>query len=119
MENVDQVRTTTMTDMDGNKFEVIAEADGSIDLGKQRTLRVNYLDLGMAYWHNMPCPVYTKEEVAVLDLSQGVIMPSWKAQEEGWRTVKLSLQDKIVRPKSGFGEWVLKHFFDVVSHGRG
>ena len=37
--------------------------------------------------HNMPCAI-DRQEHAVLELSTGIFLPSWKAQRDGWRLVK-------------------------------
>lgn len=42
---------------------------------------------GIFAHHDQQCAVYTGEH-AVLDLSQGVFYPSWKAQGDGWRLVR-------------------------------
>lgn len=39
--------------------------------------------------HNMPCAIYNDEH-AVLDLNGNVFMPSWKAQKEGWKLIKIN-----------------------------
>lgn len=40
--------------------------------------------------HDMACPVYYLSKPAVLDLNTGVFHPSWKAQDQGWRLVKIT-----------------------------
>jgi len=44
--------------------------------------------IGPVAKHNMPCAVM-RDEPAVLNGSNGVFMPSWKAQKEGWMLVKV------------------------------
>jgi len=39
--------------------------------------------------HNMPCAVMDQTERAVLDMNTNVFQPSWKAQSEGWRLVRV------------------------------
>lgn len=52
--------------------------------------------------HNYPCPVY-RDEVAVLDLSTGIMQPSWTAQADGYVTVRAY----------GWRRWILK-WLDLV-----
>lgn len=78
-----------------------------------------FLDFGMGFFHSMPCPVYHgghntgtpklndsetygPQEVALF--SQGVFHPSYKAQAEGWR---------LVRVQTKFQRWLLQTFFGV------
>lgn len=44
-------------------------------------------ECGPAADHNMPCAVLG-DQPAVLNGSNGVFLPSWKAQEDGWMLVK-------------------------------
>lgn len=51
--------------------------------------------------HNAPCSVFGDEH-AVLDLNNGIFLPSWKAQGEGWRLVKADTR---------FRRWILHTLF--------
>jgi len=54
-----------------------------------RTAKIDFItDGGPWVNHNMPCPINWTKEKAVFDMNQNVFVPSWKAQEEGWITVK-------------------------------
>jgi hypothetical protein len=58
---------------------------------------------GPAATHDMPCCVdYLVNEPAVYDMSCGVFMPSWKAQQRGWR---------LVYANTAFKRWLLRTFF--------
>ena len=69
---------------------------------------------GPAAFHNMPCPVhhgYILENEIVLSeepavLSNGIFQPSWKAQAEGYRIVKL--------PKAKWKRLLLKLLLEKV-----
>lgn len=66
---------------------------------------IKFLDLGMAYDHDMPCAVYhgdSEGSHAVLNSNKGVFEPSWKAQREGWQ---------LVQAKTKFQKWLLRKFF--------
>jgi len=53
--------------------------------------KIKFDDFGgaPAYTHNFPCPVHYDKEHAVYFTNDGVFEPSWKAQQEGWKLVKL------------------------------
>jgi hypothetical protein len=39
--------------------------------------------------HNQACAVYHRRLSAVLDCNTGVFHPSWQAQQDGWRLVRV------------------------------
>jgi hypothetical protein len=51
-------------------------------------LRPTIKVVGPASLHNMPCAIYGRQ-FAVLDTTYKIFNPSWTAQEQGWRLVKL------------------------------
>ena len=54
--------------------------------------------------HDMPCSVLHGQEKAVLDMNQGVFHPSWKAQGDGWRLIRVkSRWQKLLFWLAGFG----------------
>lgn len=55
--------------------------------------------------HNMPCCVHSQEK-AVLNLNSGVFGPSWKAQREGYRLIKID-------PRSHFVKWIVERFLVI------
>jgi len=62
---------------------------------------------GMIGFHNMPCPVHGDTEKAVLSLSSRramIFAPSWRAQEEGWRLVKLEPGEELRACKGWFSK---------------
>lgn len=66
-------------------------------------LKINFIDWGMGYAHDMPCAIYHDTNHAVLNSNIGVFEPSWKAQGEGWRLVKANTK---------FQKWLLNKFFN-------
>ena len=76
---------------------------------------------GPAAEHNMPCAVHGDEH-AVLQANTGVFLPSWKAQKEGWRLVKIPPKRKLLTrfikrfDKKAEGN-LGGHLFDVNFHG--
>lgn len=59
--------------------------------------------------HNMHCPIMWDKEPAVFDMDQNVFLPSWKAQEDGWITVKaVGWRGFLIRWLSGFGRKALE-----------
>lgn len=64
----------------------------SNDLGLLKTLDSESVptivsDGGPWVKHNMPCAVEPSQK-AVYDLGQGVFLPSWAAQRQGWMLIK-------------------------------
>ena len=57
-----------------------------------------------AHRHNVPCPIHGDKEPAVFCSPEMIFQPSWKAQREGWKTVKAD---------NWFKRFVLKFVFDI------
>lgn len=55
-------------------------------MDRQR-IQVEYI--GPAALHNMPCAVKHEDEPAVLNCNLGIFEPSWAAQREGWKLVRI------------------------------
>lgn len=57
-------------------------------------------DLGGAPFckHNYPCPIYS-DLPAVRIMGRGYFQPSWKAQDEGWRIIRIDnrIQELLIR----------------------
>jgi hypothetical protein len=64
------------------------------------------LNLGLPVFHDMRCCV-APGEPAVYRTNDGVFLPSWKAQGEGW---------KLVRARNWFQRWILRAFFEFDPH---
>lgn len=68
--------------------EVLLEEVNCIEqFAKPLEVTVCFYGPGCAY-HNMPCPIISNEH-AVLNTSKGVFEPSWKAQQTGWRLLRV------------------------------
>ena len=44
---------------------------------------------GLVVFHNQRCGVYTNQK-AVFNTNLGIFEPSWYAQKEGWKLIKLN-----------------------------
>lgn len=84
-----------------NKLMERTASEDAKELAKNPLLRINYIDFGMGFHHNMPCAVLSGTEHAVIDCATGAFHPSWKAQESGWR---------LIRATSRFQKWLLRFF---------
>jgi len=52
-------------------------------------LKIDYIDLGICMSHNYPCPIYVDNSAVYMMGPSPYFAPSWEAQREGWRTIKL------------------------------
>lgn len=67
----------------------------------EQLLTVKVYDGGIFATHNYPCTV-CRENVAVLDLSTGIMQPCWKCQRSNYRVVKQNwIQRFAERYKNG------------------
>ena len=41
-----------------------------------------------AHEHNYGCPIYRDTEPSIFCSPEMIFQPSWKAQKEGWKTIK-------------------------------
>ena len=62
------------------------ETDDPNDIGGLAHIKV--FDHGMLFNHNMPCCIYTDDQPAVMDCTNGIFTPSWRAQNDGWALVR-------------------------------
>ena len=68
-----------------------------------KKFELEFLDYGLGCDHNMPCCIHFDTEKAVYSMNDGIFEPSWKAQTNGYRLIKIN---------NIFQKWIYRLFFN-------